>query len=69
MKVKKRDSIEVFCKYCEMSEPLSCEGRVLCKKNGVVNEDYKCRKFAYDPLKRSPRIITKREENLEFPAI
>lgn len=28
---------------------------VLCKKHGVVEKEYSCRKFSYDVLKRQPK--------------
>lgn len=67
MKVKNRDDIEVFCKYCELAAPLSSDNMMLCRKHGVVRSDYCCRKFSYDPLKRAPRIKPNRSSELEFP--
>ena len=67
MKVKNRDSIEAFCKYCELASPLSGDGMMLCKKYGVVHADYRCRKFSYDPLKRAPRIQPTHDGEFEFP--
>lgn len=48
------------CAFCEFSCNLCAEDKMLCKKRGIVNSSYKCRKFRYDPLKRvpnSPQII------------
>ena len=36
---------------------------------GVVSEDFKCRKFIYDPLKRAPKILNVDTSNLEFPSL
>jgi len=30
------------------------DGMFLCSKKGVVTEEGKCRKFYYDPLRRTP---------------
>lgn len=56
LKVKNVGNIEVFCKFCERATPLSVDGKLVCEKYGVVAEDYHCRRFVYDPLKRSPRL-------------
>lgn len=58
MKIKNKSDIEVFCKYCEYATPLATGGKLVCQKYGVVSEDYKCRKFIYDPLKRAPKILS-----------
>ena len=41
------------CLYCEFGTALSDE-EILCVKRGVVPADKACRKFRYDPCKRSP---------------
>ena len=69
LKIKNKDNIEVFCKFCERATPLLTEGKLVCSKVGVVSEDYKCRKFIYDPLKRSPKLLTVNAEELEFPQV
>jgi len=51
----KKQIEDKFCKYCESSVPLIDENQVLCKKHGVVNNDYSCKKFTYDLLKRIPK--------------
>lgn len=48
-----RKKIENSCTYCRYGTALDDE-QVLCTKRGVVKTDRKCRKFAYDPLKRVP---------------
>lgn len=45
--------IEARCDYCERGTPLG-ENKVLCIKKGVMSPDSSCRKFRYDPLKRTP---------------
>lgn len=47
------DKIEPRCAYCQRSAPLG-ERQVMCIKRGVVPIDGHCRKFRYDPLKRTP---------------
>ena len=61
----KSEKAEKLCKYCENSTEVALSGDMLCAKKGVVSPDYKCRKFVYDPFKRTPRI-QKPIEELEF---
>ena len=43
------------CVYCEKATSLATDGdHMLCKKRGIVECSYSCRKFSYDPLKRKP---------------
>ena len=45
---------EPRCEYC-LRGKLSADGEtVLCTKKGVMNKDFSCKKFRYDPLKRVP---------------
>ncbi len=45
---------EPRCEYCKNGK-LSADGKmILCSKMGVLNKDFSCRKFKYDPLKRTP---------------
>ena len=47
--------IEPKCEYCACGTR-SVDGKmVLCTKRGIMEPQGKCRKFAYDPLKRVPR--------------
>ena len=50
-----RKDIEPSCLYCKFSRVLS-ETEVACEKKGVVDigGGCNCRKFRYDPLKRTP---------------
>ncbi len=41
------------CSYCANGTMIS-DDQVLCTKYGVVSVYYKCRKFTYDPCKRTP---------------
>ena len=58
IKVKKllnKKEISPSCSYCAYGK-LSPDGEtVLCKKKGVVEKDFACRKFQYDVLKRQPK--------------
>ena len=48
-----RKKIEKACAYCTFGTVLE-DGKVLCMKKGIRNQDDKCRKFKYDPCKRIP---------------
>lgn len=67
MKIRNKDNIEIFCKYCERATPLATDGKLVCARHGVVSEDFKCRKFIYDPLKRSPKLMSINTSDLDFP--
>jgi len=41
------------CIFCENATLLR-NNEVLCKHNGIVCEDYYCKKYIYDPIKRQP---------------
>ena len=69
MRIKTKDKIEVFCKYCERASPIVSDSKMVCPKYGVVSSDYKCRRFVYDPLKRDPKRATVSTEGLEFPSL
>ncbi len=58
-KKKKADTPDLpsVCEFCEHATILSDECNVLCTDKGIVNREYKCRKFAYDPLKRVPHTL------------
>lgn len=47
--------IEPKCAYCAFGESTQDEKTVLCQKKGISEPDGACKKFKYDPLKRSPR--------------
>ena len=55
MAKKNNTDYSKVCLYCENATVLQGENTVLCKYKGVVSEDYVCRKFVYDPLKREVR--------------
>jgi len=45
--------IEPHCSYCKWATPLA-EGQMMCVKKGIVACTGSCRRFRYDPLKRTP---------------
>jgi hypothetical protein len=47
------NQVEPYCRYCSRANDLGAE-QMLCSKYGVVQADYACRRFQYDPLKRTP---------------
>lgn len=46
-------NIEPRCAYCQRATPLH-EDQMLCVKKGIVACSGSCRRFRYDPLKRTP---------------
>jgi hypothetical protein len=64
--VKKTEHCEEkFCKYCERAKTLSDPDTMLCGRHGVVPAGHSCRRFRYDPLKRTPNRSV-RELNFEY---
>ncbi|MBQ7599807.1 MAG: hypothetical protein IJU57_03930 [Clostridia bacterium] len=53
----KDEKIERFCKYCEEARTLSDPDTMLCSAKGVISASECCRKFRYDPLKRTPKRL------------
>ena len=53
-KLKFNKKIDKYCKYCIHGKMLEFSGEVFCKKKGFVESLSSCRKFKYDPLKRTP---------------
>ena len=51
-----RKKIERACAYCAHGTNLD-EQAVLCAKKGIRLEGKPCRKFQYDPLKRTPTRV------------
>jgi len=46
---------EVDCAYCSYGRALDGRSEVICYIYGMLKESrYKCKKFNYDPLKRTP---------------
>lgn len=43
------------CRYCsQCRRVITSRNQAICKKYGVVQGDYKCRHYDYDPLWRVP---------------
>ena len=51
--------IEKKCCYCENAEPIRETNGYICKKKGIVSYNFKCKKFAFDPIKLSPVLPAK----------
>lgn len=47
--------IENRCEYCHYGKISADKNSVLCSKKGIVDLDYKCRKYIYSPLRRLPK--------------
>ncbi len=45
------------CEFCEHAATINDDTNVLCGLRGIVDKEYKCKKFLYDPLKRVPRPL------------
>ena len=65
-KLLNKNAYEAVCRNCKHGR-LSPEGdAVLCVKKGIVDPDWSCRRYSYDPLKRVPRKMPAvREANPE----
>lgn len=48
-----RKKIDRYCTYCKFAGKINDE-QVICQKCGIVPSTHKCRRFRYDPLKRTP---------------
>lgn len=48
-----RKKIDPRCAYCVNGVDIG-DGNIACTHRGVVPEDFHCRKFEYDPLRRVP---------------
>ena len=60
-----KKDISACCSYCAHGRVAPNKESILCKKAGLVNIDYSCKKFKYDPFKRQPtrpRPIIKYDE-------
>lgn len=42
------------CDYCQFGKRTKDGNRVLCEKQGLVDQNHSCRSFIYSPLKRIP---------------
>ena len=64
MKRDKTLDIIKACASCEYASLLHLTDQVLCSRRGIVDADFSCRRFSYDPLKRNPKPFPQPE--LEF---
>jgi hypothetical protein len=48
------DNITPKCEYCGFGTPAPDGEHILCEKAGLPSPDFSCKKFKYDPLKRTP---------------
>lgn len=62
---KNKKDPENICRFCQHARLIDDSDNVLCSHKGVVREDFFCRKFAYDFLKRDPGKSV-RVESLEY---
>ncbi len=51
---KENYDITEVCAVCEHASPLRDDEEVLCCHHGVVSAAWRCKKFRYDLLKRTP---------------
>lgn len=48
-----RKKVDRYCTYCKFAGKIN-DDQVICQKCGIVPASHKCRRFRYDPLKRTP---------------
>ncbi len=56
--------IERKCALCQFGEPIPDTLEVLCKKYGVVEYNYVCKKYKYDIFKK--KVKRKRDIGIEY---
>lgn len=49
------DDIKKSCVWCAYGKSSEYTSEVFCKKRGVTSAEDYCRKYKYDPLKRTPQ--------------
>lgn len=61
--MKRDQTLDIIrtCASCEYASLLHLTDQVLCSRRGIVNADFSCRRFSYDPLKRKPKPFPKPE--------
>ncbi|GEM_PF-1605804 len=67
-------NIAASCSYCQFGKRTKDGGRILCEKQGLMEENQSCKQFVYAPLKRIPKkqlniegALTEEEMYLELP--
>ena len=53
--MQRPEAVDPCCRFCMHCRAVDAQEAV-CKKRGVVALDFTCRRFRYDPLKRTPPI-------------
>ncbi len=51
---KKQKDPEKICLFCTYARDVGDCDKVLCDHRGIVSNEYVCKKFKYDYLKRDP---------------
>jgi len=54
-----RKDMQPSCSYCRDGISLGF-GEIVCRRHGIVNEDFHCGSFYYEPTKREPEAARKR---------
>jgi hypothetical protein len=49
------NKITPSCSYCKFGNKSKEGNKVLCEKQGLVDADFACKKWDYDPIKRVPK--------------
>ncbi len=57
------ENVAPKCEYCKNGVPAADGEHILCEKMGILDFNFVCKKYVYDPLKRTPRRPT---EAMEF---
>lgn len=67
-------NIAPSCGYCQFGRRTKDGGRILCEKQGLMEDTQSCKQFVYAPLKRIPTkqlkiegALTEEEMYLELP--
>ncbi|MBR0486000.1 MAG: hypothetical protein IJJ69_14690 [Oscillospiraceae bacterium] len=67
-------NIAPSCSYCQFGKRTKDGGKILCEKQGLMEETQSCKQFIYAPLKRIPNkqlkiegALTEEEMYLELP--
>ena len=63
MRTKKQtlfnEDLPPACEYCEHGRLGSDFKMILCKHRGVVSPYFRCKKFRYSPIRRTPKRLPK----------
>ena len=67
-KLLEKKKYPAACEYCKHGRLSPDEKSVLCIRKGIVELDGKCRRYAYDPLKRRPKkpLLIERADPADF---